>query len=168
MGGTFLDDEGEQPTAAELNAARQAHLAREHRLPRDKDMSYEEIDRFVKVRAAVQPWQMSPNILPRPNVKPCGIEACALLVLPHVMVCPSFLTRKGDAAMHHVHMGSSYVAYHCPFEPRKSAEALWPWLVSPHLEDFHQRHCGGTGLDRGEEEGESCLCHVSAIVSIRA
>ncbi|KAK9835687.1 hypothetical protein WJX74_005873 [Apatococcus lobatus] len=50
VGGTFLDDEGEQPTAAELNAARQAHLSREHRLPQDKDMSYEEIDRFVKER----------------------------------------------------------------------------------------------------------------------
>ena len=53
-----MDDEGEQPTAAELNAARQAHLAREHRLPQEKDMSYEEIDRFVKVCGIVQSWHL--------------------------------------------------------------------------------------------------------------
>ena len=99
VGGTFLDDEGEQPTAAELNAARQAHLAREHRRPQDKDMSYEEIERFVKVRAAFQPWQMFVTLLTLSLVQ--GQTAIAWAPGPQAFDPVQPLTRPGKPRHFH-------------------------------------------------------------------
>lgn len=91
VGGTFLDDEGEQPTAAELNAARQAHLSREHRLPQDKDMSYEEIDRFVKVQQDTTRSNGMPADL---NALWQALQPHLSADLPHIMLNPHLFQER--------------------------------------------------------------------------